>query len=425
MSQEIHKASPYPMLPVPDALHITLSHTRVMSSQLVDIQHALGRVLAQDVHAADPLPPFPASIKDGYAVVAEDGLGEFPIIGIIAAGQVPSCTVTPGHVAKITTGAPVPPGANAVIQVEDTVLIKGTNGEQDRVRILKAASKPKQDIRPIGSDINTGDVVLKAGELLGPAEIGILATVGVTKVPVYGAPVVGVLSTGDELVEPSNTPGPGKIRDSNRTMLLAAINSLNLGVQIIDLGIASDKPDDLEQRMIDGLKQVDVLFTSGGVSMGDFDLIQPILSKYGQIHFGRICMKPGKPLTFATVTILGKSKLVFGLPGNPVSSLVTFQLFGIPTLRKMCGHATPELSVVQAKITKSLKLDPQRPEYHRATIRWDQGSHCFIAESTGAQASSRLLSMRTANALLLLPQESGVIEAGSLVPAFIIGNFAN
>eukprot|EP00029_Vermamoeba_vermiformis_P008311 TRINITY_DN3849_c0_g1_i1.p1 TRINITY_DN3849_c0_g1~~TRINITY_DN3849_c0_g1_i1.p1 ORF type:complete len:426 (-),score=130.06 TRINITY_DN3849_c0_g1_i1:558-1835(-) len=425
MSQEIHKASPYPMLPVPEALSITLKHTPIMSSHTVDIQHALGRVLAQDVHAADPLPPFPASIKDGYAVVAEDGLGEYPIIGIIAAGQVPAFTVTSGHVAKITTGAPVPPGANAVIQVEDTVLIKGASAELDRVRILKAASKPNQDIRPIGSDINTGDVVLKTGEVLGPAEIGILATVGVTKVPVYSAPVVGVLSTGDELVEPSETPGPGKIRDSNRTMLLAAINSLNLGVQVIDLGIASDKPDDLEQRMIEGLKQVDVLFTSGGVSMGDFDLIQPILSKYGQIHFGRICMKPGKPLTFATVTILGKSKLVFGLPGNPVSSLVTFQLFGIPTLRKMCGHGTPELSVIQAKITKALKLDPQRPEYHRATIRWDQHSNCFIAESTGAQASSRLLSMRTANALLLLPQESGVIESGSFVPAYIIGAFAN
>jgi gephyrin len=369
--------------------------------------------------ARDPLPPFPASIKDGYAVIAEEGIGEFEVVGSVSAGKVPNFTVTKGTVAKITTGAPIPEGANAVVMIEDTVLLHDINGKE-RVRILKPVSKG-QDIRPVGSDIAKGDVVLKKGVVLGPAEIGILATVGTTNVSVVSPPTVAVLSTGDELVPPDCSPGPGQIRDSNRSMLIAAVKSLNNSIQVIDLGICPDNSKLLEEKIVDGLAQADVLLTSGGVSVGDFDLIQPILAKYGHIHFGRILMKPGKPLTFATITFNNKKKLAFGLPGNPVSSLVTFQLFGIPSLRKLSGYTSPHLPKIQVKLSQPLKLDPQRPEYHRATIHWDERQQFFIATSTGQQASSRLLSMRTANALLLLPQAEGQLPAGTTVTAFVIG----
>jgi gephyrin len=337
----------------------------------------------------------------------------------VSAGKVPNFTVTKGTVAKITTGAPIPEGANAVVMIEDTVLLHDINGKE-RVRILKPVSKG-QDIRPVGSDIAKGDVVLKKGVVLGPAEIGILATVGTTNVSVVSPPTVAVLSTGDELVPPDCSPGPGQIRDSNRSMLIAAVKSLNNSIQVIDLGICPDNSKLLEEKIVDGLAQADVLLTSGGVSVGDFDLIQPILAKYGHIHFGRILMKPGKPLTFATITFNNKKKLAFGLPGNPVSSLVTFQLFGIPSLRKLSGYTSPHLPKIQVKLSQPLKLDPQRPEYHRATIHWDERQQFFIATSTGQQASSRLLSMRTANALLLLPQAEGQLPAGTTVTAFVIG----
>jgi gephyrin len=277
-----------------------------------------------------------------------------------------------------------------------------------------------QDIRPIGSDVSVGQQVLAKGTFLRPAEIGILATVGTHEVEVFPAPEVAVLSTGDELVEPdSRILQPGQIRDSNRLMLLSALRENSCPV--IDLGISSDEHKILESRIMEGLGKADILITSGGVSMGELDLIKPLLEKLGTVHFGRVLMKPGKPLTFASVHYQGKQRLVFGLPGNPVSSLVTFTLFVIPSLRKICGFENPHHKVIQAKTTSPMKLDTTRPEYHRATVHWDLEQQCYCATSTGRQISSRLLSMVSANAFLLVPQGTGSIETGSMVSALIVG----
>lgn len=307
------------------------------------------------------------------------------------------------------------------------------------VRIEKAV-KSGADIRPIGSDVSAGQLVLKRGTFLRAAEIGILATVGAAEIQVYPPPIVGVLSTGDELQDPSVPElKPGHIRDSNRYMLLTALKAL--GVEAVDLGVASDEASDLENKLVGGLNRVDILLTSGGVSMGELDLMKPLLEKLGTVHFGRVLMKPGKPLTFATVkrsntattsdsqaNTTGSSdgalegdqngvKLIFGLPGNPVSSLVTFTLFVIPAIKKIIGHANPHHKIVKAKISTKIVLDPQRPEYHRATLTWDPTSNLYVAESTGRQISSRLLSMVSANAFLLIPRGEGVYEPGTVVDA--------
>lgn len=410
--------SVYPMLPVDEALAVVLAQAAPLPAVKYELQAALGAILAEPIVAGEALPPFPASVKDGYAVVAADGPGIYPVIGEVTAGRVAEFQVTPGTVAYITTGAPLPPGADAVVMVEETTSQPAQNGTP-YVRI-GAQVRAGDDVRPIGVDVQAGQVLLKAGERLGAAEVGLLATAGVVEAPVFPRPRVAVLSTGDELVEPSVRPGPGQIRDSNRAMLFAAI--LANGGVAVDLGIAGDSQAHLEERIQAGLHQADILITSGGVSMGDLDLIKPLLAHAGAVHFGRVRMKPGKPVTFATAEAGGRKRLVFGLPGNPVSSLVTFYLFTVPALRALAGWPDPRLRRVQARLAQPLPLDPYRPEYHRAVLQWDEDEHCFIATSTGSQSSSRLLSMRTANALLELPQRDGVLAAGAEVTALLIGD---
>lgn len=412
--------SSYSMLDVPVALAIVLAEAQPLSPRAVPLSQAAGLLLAATVAANDPLPPFAASVKDGYAVVAADGPGRYRLIGEVTAGRVADFQVEPGTVAYITTGAPMPPGADAVVMVEETSRVAGQAAQVE----IRRAVRPGADVRPIGADIRPGEVVLAAGAHLGAAEIGLLATVGVTSVPVYAPPRVAILSTGDELVEPDQRLGAGQIRDSNRAMLQAAVHAA--GAVPIDLGIAADQEATLRAAIEQGLAAGDILLTSGGVSMGDLDLIKPLLERAGQVHFGRIRMKPGKPLTFATVEVAGQRKLVFGLPGNPVSSLVTFYLFVVPAIRRLAGWPDPHLRRVQAQLAQTLPLDPDRPEYHRATLQWDRtlnGGHGgYLAVSTGSQASSRLLSMRTANALLELPQADGELPTGATVSALLIGS---
>lgn len=413
--------SSYAMVAVDEAQAIVLGQTQSLTPQTVKLADALGMVLAEPVVAHDPLPPFPASVKDGYAVVAADGPGEYRVVGEATAGRVAPFTVTPGTVAYITTGAPVPAGADAVVMVEETEPSPGPAGER-RVRIRQQV-RPGDDIRPVGVDVATGETVLEAGAQLGPAEIGLLATVGAAVVRVHPRPRVALLSTGDELVESDRPLAPGQIRDSNRPTLAAVVTAL--GGVVVDLGIGRDVKADLEERIHRGLATADVLVTTGGVSMGDLDLIKPLLEERGKVHFGRIRMKPGKPLTFATVEADGRNRLLFGLPGNPVSGLVTFYLFVAPALRKLAGRRDPHLPRVQAVLAQPLRLDAYRPEYHRATLVWDASLHGgkggYLARSTGSQASSRLLSMRTANALLELPQAEGELAAGTVVSALWIG----
>lgn len=431
--------STYPMLDVETALGIVLDQATPLAPVHLPLSAAHGRILAEPVKAAKPLPPFRASVKDGYAVVAADGPGDYPVIGEVTAGRVANFAVQPGTVAYITTGAPLPPGADAVVMVEETDEIgedalerlnaktqsrTGAEASGRRMVRIRVRVEAGADVRPVGYDVAAGQEVLPAGALLGAAEIGLLATIGVAQVNVYPAPRVAILSTGDELVEAENSLGPGQIHDSNRPTLAAAVEAM--GGVVVDLGIAGDTPAALEASIERGLAEADVLLTSGGVSMGNLDLLKPLLDRTGVVHFGRLRMKPGKPCTFATVERAGRRKLIFALPGNPVSSLVTFYLLGAPALRKLAGWPNPQLPRVQVCLGQPLRLDPYRPEYHRAVVRWDAALHegrgALLADSTGNQASSRLLSMRSANALLELPQGEAILEAGTTVTALLIGD---
>ncbi|XP_036066285.1 gephyrin b isoform X9 [Oryzias melastigma] len=419
-----HRMSPFPLTSMDKAFITVLEMTAVLSTEIINYRDGMGRVLAQDVYAKDNLPPFPASVKDGYAVRAADGPGDRFIIGESQAGEQPTHTVMPGQVMRVTTGAPIPCGADAVVQVEDTELLRESEDgtEELEVRILVQA-RPGQDIRPIGHDIKRGECVLAKGTHMGPSEIGLLATVGVTEVEVQKFPVVAVMSTGNELLNPEDDLHPGKIRDSNRSTLLATIQEH--GYPTINLGIVGDNPDDLLNALNEGISRADVIITSGGVSMGEKDYLKQVLDidLHAQIHFGRVFMKPGLPTTFATLDIDGARKLIFALPGNPVSAVVTCNLFVIPALRKMQGILDPRPTIIKARLSCDVKLDP-RPEYHRCILTWHHQEPLPWAQSTGNQVSSRLMSMRSANGLLMLPPKTEQyveLHKGEVVDVMVIG----
>uniref|UniRef100_A0A8C7WYK0 Gephyrin n=1 Tax=Oryzias sinensis TaxID=183150 RepID=A0A8C7WYK0_9TELE len=419
-----HRMSPFPLTSMDKAFITVLEMTPILGIEVINYRDGLGRVLAQDIYAKDNLPPFPASVKDGYAVRAADGPGDRFIMGESQAGQQPTHTVMPGQVMRVTTGAPIPCGADAVVQVEDTELLRESEDgtEELEVRIMVQV-RPGQDIRPIGHDIRRGECVLAKGTHMGPSEIGLLATVGVTEVSVHKFPVVAVMSTGNELLNPEDDLHPGKIRDSNRSTLLATIQEH--GYPTINLGIVGDNPDDLLSALHEGISRADVIITSGGVSMGEKDYLKQVLDidLHAQIHFGRVFMKPGLPTTFSTVDIDGTRKLIFALPGNPVSAVVTCNLFVIPALRKMQGILDPRPTIIKARLSCDVKLDP-RPEYHRCILTWHHQEPLPWAQSTGNQVSSRLMSMRSANGLLMLPPKTEQyveLRKGEVVDVMVIG----
>ena len=286
------RKSPFPMITVKEAQDIVLKHVKGVNLQVetVDFLQAIDRVIAEDVKAVDPLPPFPASIKDGYAVVASDGDGLRSVVGFSNAGTIPSdFKLNPGSCVRINTGAPVPNGADAVVQVEDTELTKKSEDGKEELEIkILAPPKVGQDIRPVGSDIEQGSTVLSKGTILGPAEIGILATVGVTKIKVFKKPTIALLSTGNELQNPQEEGGlkPGFIRDSNKATLISLINK-EQGFPIVDCGIATDDLEDLKTKLTLALKSGSLVVTTGGVSMGDKDLLRQVLVKVGAIFYDK------------------------------------------------------------------------------------------------------------------------------------------
>ncbi|XP_035000452.1 gephyrin b isoform X9 [Hippoglossus stenolepis] len=382
-----HRMSPFPLTSMDKAFITVLEMTAVLGTEIINYRDGMGRVLAQDVYAKDNLPPFPASVKDGYAVRAADGPGDRFIIGESQAGEQPTHTVMPGQVMRVTTGAPIPCGADAVVQVEDTELLRESEDgtEELEVRILVQA-RPGQDIRPIGHDIKRGECVLAKGTHMGPSEIGLLATVGVTEVEVQKFPVVAVMSTGNELLNPEDDLHPGKIRDSNRSTLLATIQEH--GYPTINLGIVGDNPDDLLNALNEGISRADVIITSGGVSMGEKDYLKQVLDidLHAQIHFGRVFMKPGLPTTFATLDIDGARKLIFALPGrNPVSAVVTCNLFVIPALRKMQGILDPRPTIIKARVGRTghgrgiRTYWPKDTEKSKLITFQSTGGHQFIS----------------------------------------------
>jgi molybdopterin molybdotransferase len=400
------RVSAYPMVQVGEALATILAHAEPLDEEKVDLTRSRARFLARDITADGDLPGLPRSSVDGYAVIADDAAARLEVLEEVTAGRLGTTQVRPGSAVRIMTGGTLPPGADAVVMVEDV-------DEVDGHAVLQRRPRRGENVHPPGMDLTRGQLVLARGTRLGPAEVGLLASVGCANVPVYRRPRVAVLATGDELVEPHQTPPPGQIRDSNRYALMAAAEEA--GAEVVWQAHARDDEAELERAMREALATGDVLLTSGGVSMGTRDLIKPLLDQMAQIHFGRVSFKPGKPLTFATTS---DGKLAFGLPGFPVSSLVTFEVFVRPALLKLAGAEHVLRPRVEAALDHDVRPDPFRVEYQRATLRWED--HRFVARTTGLQSSSRLMSIVGANALLELQPGDQALPKGTTVTALLL-----
>ena len=399
------------MRPVDEVRSIVLSYAAALPVEPVPLALASGRTLAADLVAAADQPPFPAAIMDGFAVQADDGSPWRELIGEQMAGQVAAPEVTPGTAVRITTGAPMPPGADAVVQVEATDL-----SDDNHVIIHQDEIAAGLNVRPVGFDVRAGDVLLAAGTLLGPPEVGMLAGEGQLPVMVTRRPRVSVLSTGDELVEPGQPLGPGQIRDANRFSLVAAIEAV--GAEVVWSGKAPDERAPLRQLLVERLDDSDVVVTSGGVSMGELDLVKALLPELTRVHSRRVFMKPGKPFNVATFGPDDRT-LFFGLPGNPVSALACFELFVRPALLTMLGRAMIDRPRVPVLLAAGA-TPGDRPEYQRAVVRvGDDGR--LVGATTGVQASSRLASWVGANALLLIPPGETPLAPGSRVQALLLG----
>lgn len=398
--------SKYDRIPVEEAQRIVLANVQPLDCVRVKLHEAQGLVLAEDVIAQDNMPPFPSAGVDGFAIRVEDGPTNRKYLGEQMAGSVTGLRVEPGTAVRITTGAPVPPGANAIVMVE---VAEEKNGEV----VLYQVPKEGDGIRPVGQDIHGGEIVLRQGTFIGPAEIGLLATIGKSEVLAYPRPRVAVFSTGDELVEVDAPLAPGKIRDSNRYALMAAVRSA--GAEPLSLGVARDNPADVEAKIDEALTQADAVISSGGVSMGQLDLVKPLLERRGTVHFGRVTIKPGKPITFVTVG----AKPVFALPGFPVSSLVSFELFVRPALLRMAGRSDVERPRIQVTLAHDIQHDAARTEFQRAIATYRDGK--YFATTTGFQGSGRLLSLVGANVLLKLPVGRDDFAAGEVVEALVVG----
>ncbi|XP_037071003.1 LOW QUALITY PROTEIN: gephyrin-like [Pollicipes pollicipes] len=396
------------------------------SVETLNISAAQDRVLAEDIVAKVPLPPFPASVKDGYAVCSADGVGVRHVLGASNAGvdgDGAASTVRPGTCVRISTGAAVPAGADAVVMVEQTRLAEASeDGTRELTVEILEAPRAGQDIRPVGSDIAKGTLVLDSGRRLGPFELASLAAVGVCQVTVFSRPTVAVMSTGNEVQEPGRPLEPGRIYDTNRLSLLAALPAT--GACVIDAGIAIDEPEQQLAALRSALNRADVLVTTGGVSMGERDLVKRLLTDDlgAQVHFGRVFMKPGMPTTFATLTLDGRCKYVFGLPGNPVSAAVCSVLHVMPALRAMAGLRDFQYSKLRVQLESEVRLDP-RPEFARATLTHSQTGRLPVARVTGSQMSSNVLSLCRAVALLELPartDQRASLPAGAEVDAIVV-----
>lgn len=394
-----------PMIEPEEAWQRIAASLQPLSPVPLPLEELAGHVLATEIVAPEDVPPFAAATVDGWAIIASDSSPRRRILPSSgAAGESPTLTVTPGTATRVMTGAPLPAGADAVVMVEES-------REQEGWVYFSHPVQPGEGVRPIGADLQQGQRVLSAGTVLGPAEVGLLATVGWTLVPVYPQPRVAILSTGDELVEPFQVPGPSQIRDSNRYSLMAAVRQSG-GIPL-SLGIARDHADSQRERILAALEQADVVITSGGVSMGARDFIGPLLAELGTVHFDRVRQKPGKPLTFATVA----GKPCFALPGNPVSVLVSFELYVRPALRLLAGHRLLWKPERQVRLAHPVQGDPTRTEFQRAILEWRDGE--LWAKTTGNQASSRLMSMLGANALLRLPPNAR-LQVADWITAILI-----
>jgi molybdenum cofactor synthesis domain-containing protein len=400
------RISTYPLVDAGEAAALVLERTPLLGSELRPLADCAGRVLAEDLIAPAALPAYPVSAVDGFAVRAADAGRTLRVLGESAAGRPYSGEVAAGTAARILTGGVVPDGADCVVMFEDVT------ASGDSVTV-PAGLRAGSNFHAVGADVRAGERVIAAGSALGPAEIGLAAAVGMPELRVGRRPRIALMSTGDELVEVGQTPGRGQITDSNRWALLAALREAGADVSL--LGIAPDRPEELRELVTGALEGADVLVTSGGVSVGTHDLVKPLLESLGTVHVGRVKLKPGKPFTFAT---LDGGKLAFGLPGFPVSSLVTFEVFVRPALRKMQGFAQLLRPTLPVRLGFDARAVGDRTEYHRVTLHRD--GRDLVAQTTGSQSSSRLMSLAGAHALVRVPPGDQGLATGSFVEALIL-----
>ena len=407
------------MLSVEEALERILRHFHTLEVKQTPLLDAIGQVLAEDALATHDIPPLDNSAMDGYALQAADALGasaDNPITlkveGTIAAGELPTLAVTPGSAIRIMTGAPVPDGADAVIPFEDTDEMQrradGTPLTEIAIRYQVAVG---DDIRPAGQDVRKGDRVIQAGTMLRPSEIGVLASLGYDSVSVFRRPVVAILATGNELLEPGDPYSPGMIYNSNTYSVAASV--LRYGGIPKLIGIARDNLDSMNASLKDGLDS-DMLVTSAGVSKGDYDMVKDVLSQHGEIDFWSVRMRPAKPLAFGILnTDAGGKVPLLGLPGNPVSAIVAFEQFGRAAIRRMLGKPDAPKPTITAVLDEPIHNGDSRRVYARAVIRRENG--VYRASLTGDQGSNLLTSMARANGLAVCPEDIPVKQSGETV----------
>lgn len=385
------------MKSIDEALALVCDQARPLPPVTVPLAEALGRTLAEDVVSDIDSPPHDKSMVDGYAVVAADlasGTADLTVLEEITAGAVPTQPVVPGTTTRIMTGAPIPRGADAVVMIERSELADG-----GRVRLREPRAAPNQNILRQGVSLQRGAVVLNAGRSLRPIELGVLAEVGRANVAVFPAPTVGVLATGNELVEAGERPGPGCIRNSNGPLLTAWATSL--GSLPRPLGVARDTAESLEPKIRAGLA-CDVLLLSGGVSAGVLDLVPQVLSRLGVREvFHKVDLKPGKPLWFGTFDGPDRRCLVFGLPGNPVGTLVCSELFVRPALGRLAARADSVLATRRAFLSRPFRHRADRPTYYPGRHTYDAGR--FVVDPLPWQGSADLRTLADATCLVELP----------------------
>jgi molybdopterin molybdotransferase len=395
------------VLSVEEALAQILARAHQLESERIDVRQALGRALAERIVSPREIPPWPNSSMDGYAVRALDTRSApvtLPVSALVAAGALPEAPLAPGTAARIFTGAPLPDGADAVVPQED---VEARDGHVTLGRPVEEGAY----VRPRGEDVRAGDVVLEPGRRLGPAEIGLLATLGHSPVLVTRRPRVAVLSTGNELADLGTPPGPGQIPNTNTYSLMAQV--AEAGAEAVNLGVACDRLEEIEARVRAGAG-ADVVVSSAGVSVGELDLVRTALERCGaDLHLWRVSMRPGKPITFGS---LGRG-LVFGLPGNPVSAMVTFELFVRPALLAMSGLTHVFRPRVRARALEPIPNPGHRRGYLRVSLTSvDDG---WGARLTGDQGSAILRSMVLADGLAVVPGDT-VIAAGDPVDVILL-----